>query len=206
MVGIEDDKNFFLDILGNTWYVYIKRNSMVMIKAFLTQKEVNNIFHHIPTRTIRWWGLMGFYGWAAEFPDGRGISRQYDLGSLYEIGIVEELSSLNIPSSIIKQIMTSHFRNSLTGFEIKKEQETDNLGNKVGPAKYTFCSSEMERVLVISKSPRESEPGKRKRRVYDWVSSVVFPYEPAHMDTLHTMILVNLEDIKKWVDSLVAQQ
>jgi hypothetical protein len=176
---------------------------------WFTQKEVNKVFSHIPARTLRWWVLMGFYKWAAEFPDGRGISREYHVGNLYQIGIVEELSSLNIPTRIIKQIMDSHFSGESFAFPLELPQETDNLGNKEEDLD-EFGPIEMEDVLVIRKGPRGSEAGKRARGDYDWVSDLIRPDEIyddkiGQIERSHTMILVDLKDIRKWIDSRVAQ-
>ncbi len=71
-------------------------------------------------------------------------------------------------------------------------------------------SIEMQYILVIRKGPRGSEAGKRARGDYEWVSDVIRPdliYEDkiGPIERSHTMILVDLKDIKKWVDSQVAQ-
>lgn len=142
---------------------------------------------------------MGFYKWVGELPDGRGISRQYHVGNLYQVAIVEELSSLNIPTRIIKQIMDRHFSDEYFGVSIKAEQEEGFE---------EWGAPEMEDVLLIWKGPKGSE--KRERGGYDWVSSLTNP-DDVYEDKIgpikrsHTMILVNLIDIKNWVDARVAQ-
>jgi DNA-binding transcriptional MerR regulator len=159
---------------------------------FFTQKEVNRIFGHIPTRTLRWWGLMGLYQWGFDIPDGRGITRYYSLENLYQIGIVEELSSLNIPVAVIKQIMDSNFRVG----------ETD-----IPDYPCHIFGLERNDILVISKSLIEPEEGKRERRSYKWSSMITYLYEILYNEDFisQTMILVCLKDIKKRVDSQVAE-
>lgn len=168
---------------------------------WFTQKEVNKVFDHIPTRTIRWWGQMGFYKWGGEFPDGRGISREYHMGNLYQVAIVEELSSLNIPTRIIKEIMDRHFSNLYPSFDLEQENEED-------PS--VLEPTHWEDILLIWKRPRGSEVGKRERGGYDWDSALISPgdiYEDqiGPIERSHTMILVNLMDTMKWVDARVAQ-
>lgn len=93
-----------------------------------TQKEVNKIFNHIPSKTLRWWGMRDLYGWANQINDGRGIHREYELDHLYQIGIVEELSSLNIPVEAINRIMRKHFLYGMVMQSLWEDLERDELG------------------------------------------------------------------------------
>jgi hypothetical protein len=74
-----------------------------------TQQEVNRIFGHIPSRTLREWALSGLYSWEKETEDGRGTKRHYNLLNLYQIGLVELLARLNFPMHRVKSIMKHHF-------------------------------------------------------------------------------------------------
>ena len=117
-----------------------------------SQKEVNRIFGHIPVKTLRYWGKTGLYGWVNEISDGRGIHREYDLSNLYQIGIVEQLSSLNISSLMIKLTMDKHFRSGMRmGAPI-------NLGHpeRVDENEWPLINvvEQMNKILVIQKSGR----------------------------------------------------
>lgn len=177
-----------------------------------SQKEVNRIFGHVPVKTLRWWGQMGFYGWVSETSDGRGIHRQYELSNLYQIGIVEQLASLNISSLVIKLTMVKHFRSGIqmtppinVGYpEGHPKREDGNewpLVNVVG---------QMNKILVITKmlSGTVSQPGMRERPSYGWGSFLVggtdellaILSERRHPET---MILLDLAMVKKAVDLMV---
>jgi DNA-binding transcriptional MerR regulator len=68
----------------------------------LSQKQINQIFPHLSPRTILSWAKGGLLEWAEASEDGRGILRKYHLESVYQIAIIEELSSLNVPMEVIK--------------------------------------------------------------------------------------------------------
>jgi hypothetical protein len=152
------------------------------------QREVNQIFNHVPIKTLRWWALQGLYGWQSETTDKRGISREYNIRNLYQIGIVENLSSLDIRLGIIKAIMAK-------------------LGST--PA--------MDEVIIITKHPVKSKEigpiGDRQRKtaMFAWHDEVI---EVGHLHglidvyrgyNLAVIIVVDLAGIKTFVDSLVTR-
>jgi hypothetical protein len=74
-----------------------------------TQRQVNKIFSHVPTRTLRQWSLDGFYQWSEETEDGRGTGRHYELVHVYQIGIAEVLARANFHADRIRRIMRQFF-------------------------------------------------------------------------------------------------
>jgi DNA-binding transcriptional MerR regulator len=75
-----------------------------------TKNEVNSIFSHIPSRTLRSWVEGGLVGWAGEKTDGRGVHRSFTIGNLYQIAIVAELTSLHFPLKTIQNLMEQYFQ------------------------------------------------------------------------------------------------
>ena len=80
-----------------------------MGEQLFSQREVNKIFSHVPSRTLRWWALMKLYDYSVKVHDRRGVHRQYLLKNLYQIGIVEALTSLNFQASQIEEIKIRDF-------------------------------------------------------------------------------------------------
>lgn len=68
----------------------------------ITQAQVNKIFGHISHRALLVWAERQIITWPEEKTDGRGINRLYDFESLLQIGVVEELSALNVPLDVMK--------------------------------------------------------------------------------------------------------
>jgi len=77
----------------------------VDLKEQFTQREVNQIFNHIPSRTLLFWATEGLVGWQGENQDGRGRHRLYSIGDLYRLSVVEELTSLGVPLEAVKWIV-----------------------------------------------------------------------------------------------------
>ena len=138
-----------------------------------TQREVNQIFHHISVKTLRWWGLMKLYEWVSESPDGRGVNREYVLANLYQIGIVQELSSLNVPVLIIRMFMGQNFRTSPMGSLIKRGKRGESIETDECPLKDVV--GQMEKILLIRKTLERfiSIPGKPERISYGWNSFLI---------------------------------
>lgn len=67
-----------------------------------SQTEIAKIFAHIPARTLAYWAKKGLVKWKAEKSDKRGCQREYDRHSLYQIGLIEELTSINFPLDLVK--------------------------------------------------------------------------------------------------------
>ena len=158
-----------------------------MQNRIFNQRETNKIFEHIPVNTLRWWASQGFCGWVNEVKDGRGISREYSVDNLYQIGVTENLSALDIKPSIIKAIMAK-------------------LGDK----------PPMDNFIIITKHPvRSREVGPigyrlRKSASFTWHNDVIpithigliKAYRPHN---LAIIIIVDLAAIKVFVDSLVLE-
>lgn len=192
-------------------------------KKLFSQREVNKIFGHIPSKTLRWWGINELYGSAEFVLDGRGTHHKYNLDNLYQIGIVAELSGLNVPTKIIKMIMVKHFR---WGFGLRDVTffGQQNLDGKKWPE--VKVSEQMNKMLVISRShmgflddanPPESDMGyldadvnKKRPLLYGWRSFLserteikIGESQGKHQDA--TMIIIDLEVTKKFVDSLLSK-
>lgn len=69
-----------------------------------SQKQVNQIFAHIPSRTLLAWAEAGALSWTEESFDGRGRGRLYGEKDLYHIALTEELASLGFPLDVIAAV------------------------------------------------------------------------------------------------------
>ncbi|MBW1946876.1 MAG: hypothetical protein JRI33_02950, partial [Deltaproteobacteria bacterium] len=76
-----------------------------MDERIYTQGEVNRIFSHIPSRTLFHWAHSGLIDWVDQRRDGRGVHRLYTLENLWQIGLLEELLSLNLPAFYVESLM-----------------------------------------------------------------------------------------------------
>ena len=166
-------------------------------KNVFSQKEVNRFFSRISVKTLRWWGIMQLYGWTYEFTDGRGIHRQYERANLYQIGLVEQLSDLNIPIPVIRETMAEHFCSGLR----MREKDQRPLAN---------VSEQMDKVLVIEKIftwmdtswVGEDSIG---YKLVNWHPSLVEKDEVTLREQNGITIVINLSAIKEFVDSLIQQ-
>ncbi len=189
-------------------------------KKLFTQKEVNKIFSHIPSKTLRWWGMRDLYGWANQINDGRGIHREYELGHLYQIGIVEELSSLNIPVDAINRIMRKHFLSGLVMQSLLEDLERDELGggsrvwadvdkDQLGDGLRVNVADQMNKMLVITKTlsgrhnPKKIPPKYAAFLIDKTEPKIINGSDELLLDSV--MILVNLERIKNFVDHLIRE-
>lgn len=179
-----------------------------------TQKEVNRIFRRIPPKTLRWWGTMGLYGHVAFAMDGRGTHRTYELSNVYQIAIVEELSSLNITSQNIFTVMTKHFR---YGMDMRV---TIGMGEIENEFPEVDVGTQMDKLLVLTKVLYDlDKPVLKNFRINDWDSFLtnksefsveeLFKGSGVKRDrlegyTISTIMIVDLAAIKIMVDALVA--
>ena len=85
-----------------------------MDKKLFTQGEVNRVFDHIPTSTLLFWAKNEVITWSGESRDGRGVHRLYSREDLYLLGLVEELTILNLPLITIKDEVVNPFFHSPT--------------------------------------------------------------------------------------------
>lgn len=170
-----------------------------------TQKDVNKIFSHIPSKTLRWWGMRDLYGWADQVNDGRGIHRLYELGNLYQIGIVEELSSLNIPAEVINRIIRKHFLSGLVMYPIQPDVHKDELG---GGAR-VIVADQMDKMLVITKTLSGNYRRLITRRPSEYESFLIDRTEnkiilvPGELLLDSVSIIIKLIKIKNYVDYLI---
>jgi hypothetical protein len=141
---------------------------------------------------------MKLYHHSAEIHDRRGVHRQYLLKNLYQIGIVEALTSLNFQASQIQEIMTKDFYAGII-----ESPDVPSLKQKMGG------------VLLIAISPPGVGADKETRLASSWHPSLAnllgevgtkgFNWDTIQaLKTADTVILLNLSRIKKKVDSLVA--
>ncbi len=186
-----------------------------------TQKEVNKIFNHIPSKTLRWWGMRDLYGWANQINDGRGIHREYELDHLYQIGIVEELSSLNIPVEAINRIMRKHFLYGMVMQSLCEDLERDELGggslvwadvdiDQLGDGLRVNVADQMNKMLVITKTlsgrykhTREIPPKYAAFLIDGTEPKIINGSDELLLDSV--MILINLKRIKNFVDHLIRE-
>jgi hypothetical protein len=141
---------------------------------------------------------MGFYGWVNETSDGRGIHREYDVSNLFQIGIVEQLSSLNIPTPGINFFMQRHFRYGIRMSALANDENEFPLVN---------VEMQMGKILVITKALRGklTQPGRAEGPAYTWDSFLIEGPEGlfSRKNWSGIMILIDLAMIKKSVDSLI---
>jgi hypothetical protein len=171
-----------------------------MIDSF-SQKDVNQIFSHIPSRTIRWWGLMGLYQSSSETRDGRGISRLYSGDNLYQIGITEQLADVGIPVNIIRAIMNKIFFRS-GHFPERHLPEVPKIREAREP-EYREWSIEtiMGFTLLIAKTPPRLQKENGSEMTPGW------RYALGHLELAETetaLFTLFLDKIKRVVDELVA--
>lgn len=162
------------------------------------QKEVNEYFNRISAKTLRHWGQMQLYGWTYEFEDGRGVHRQYERANLYQIGLVEQLSDLNVPIPVIRKIIAQHFCSGMRMSE-QKERPLANV------------AAQMDKLLVINKiftwmdmSWMPDDPVGNK--TMDWYPFLVEQGEVTLREHSAITIVIKLSAIKAFVDSLVIRQ
>ncbi len=178
---------------------------MEITERLFTQKEVNKIFSHIPSKTLRWWGMRDLYGWANQINDGRGIHREYELGHLYQIAIVEELSSLNIPVGVINRIMRTHFLSGLVMYPLQPDLEKDELGG----GELVNVADQMDKMLVITKTLSGSYKLLITRRPPEYEAFLTKDTEgeiiigPGELFLDSVKIIINLKRIKNYVDNLI---
>ena len=174
-------------------------------KKLFNQKEVNKIFSHIPSKTLRWWGTRDLYGWADQLNDGRGVHREYELGNLYQIGIVEELSSLNIPVETINRIMRKHFLSGLVMYPLEFNLDKDEYGGGTR----VNVADQMNKTLVITKTLSGTYKHGITKRPPIYESFLIERVEdeiilgPGDLFLDSVKIIINLEKIKIFVDNLV---
>jgi hypothetical protein len=175
---------------------------MDIAKKLFTQKEVNKIFSHIPSKTLRWWGTRDLYGWANEINDGRGVHREYGLGHLFQIGIVEELSSLNIPVGAINKIMRKHFLSGLSMYPLQPDLDKDEIGRGAR----VNVVDQMNKILVITKTLSGSYKLHINKMAPEYESFLTDRIEapinigPGELLLDSVMVFINLERIKNFVD------
>jgi hypothetical protein len=174
-------------------------------KKIYSQREVNKIFSHIPSKTLRWWAIRDLYGWANQVNDGRGIHREYELGNLYQIGIAEELSSLNIPVETINRIMRKHFLSGLVMYPIKANLDKHKLsgGTRVNVV------DQMNKNLVITKTlsgtcqhfGSKRPPENESFLIENMKDEVILVVDELFLDSVK--IIINLGRIKLYVNNLI---
>ena len=162
------------------------------------QKEVNEYFSRISAKTLRHWGQMQLYGWTYEFKDKRGVHRQYELANLYQVALVEQLSDLNIPITVIREIMAQHFCSGMRMSELRNRP----LPN---------IASQMDKLLVIEKiftwtddfiwTPDEVTGIKK----IDWHPFLVDEGEVTLRERGGITVVIKLSALKNFVDSLIRQ-
>jgi len=176
---------------------------MEIAKRVYTQKEVNKIFGHIPSKTLRWWGMRDLYGWANHTIDGRGIHREYELAHIYQIGIVEELSSLNIPVGVINRIIRKHFLSGVLMHPLRADLHEDafeggprvNVGDQMNKTLILTKTLSSYNRLIIKRHP------KYESFLTDNDSNIVLGPRDIVLDSVK--IIINLEKIKNYVHKLI---
>ncbi|MGA9753904.1 MAG: hypothetical protein WBV23_02040, partial [Desulfobaccales bacterium] len=143
------------------------------------------------------WGIMQLYGWIYEFTDGRGIHRQYELANLYQIGLVEQLSDLNISIPVIRETMAQNFCFGIRMSELDKRP----LAN---------VSAQMDKLLVIEKiftwiDTSWMDDESMGFKTINWHPFLVEKGEVTLREHAGITIVIKLATIKEFVDSLIMQ-
>lgn len=178
-----------------------------MVKDRFSQQDVNKeIFDHIPKPTLRTWLLQGLYGWVNEGEDKRGTSREYSLGNLYQIGIVEALSSLDISTDIVKEIMAELGSNPPMEKKILASKKP--LSKKMlDDQKNSLKMAEQLPIEVLIKLGIDK---KHFKSAYRWSTLILEPNQLKHVIRLQeedvkapVFVIIDLTIIKNFIDSKV---
>jgi hypothetical protein len=102
-----------------------------------SQSEVQNeIFPHIPPRSLLLLSTSGVIEWIDEHQDGRGIHRVYGLANLYQIAVATQLSLVGFSYNSIKTLVMDKLKGSdEEGKPNILNYMTQLLGVKVGEEK-----------------------------------------------------------------------
>lgn len=104
----------------------------MMNKSFLsrnyTQREVNELFNHVPTRTLLSIAKEDVVEWISEHRDRRGIHRIYNLANLYQIAVVTNLALTGFSYTSIKEILMGPY---LKGKDSHGKQNILNYMSKI---------------------------------------------------------------------------
>ncbi len=118
------------------YYTLMNKGDPMMIDRLFSQGEVNKIFEHIPSRTIRFWVESGLVEWSGEFEDRRGRHRQYSLENLWQLGLVEELMSYHLPVKNVKnwmEIVSKRIPSSFINYDPEVWHTHTFIINKIRP-------------------------------------------------------------------------
>lgn len=168
-----------------------------MGERLFTQGEVNKIFEHIPSRTLRFWVESGLVEWAGEHEDRRGRHRQYSFDNLLQLGLVEELMSLNLTVKKVKSYMFIFHGKICQGWE-----EHTLILNKVKPRKkeeYDFIDGAGKRNIIAYKVP-----GFHAARVVP-TKNIAEEFDQEFIDDSLLLIMVSLQNITEKVNLLIKQ-
>ncbi len=80
-----------------------------MKRKLYSKQAVDHIFSDVHPRTLRAWVESGLVQWGDERRDARGVIRMFAVENLYQLAIVRELTSISVPLSRIRHLMTSQF-------------------------------------------------------------------------------------------------
>lgn len=69
------------------------------------QKQINQVFAHIPRRTLLFWADWGLLGNFEVKTDRRGKLRIYTIENLYRLGLVEELTEYGFTLESIQSML-----------------------------------------------------------------------------------------------------
>ena len=114
-----------------------------------TQREVSDIFHDVPNKTLIYWARQGLVEWVAETRDARGIARLYSYWNLFQIGLVRELAGIGFSIEIIRDIMDRMFKD----YPQKRNTVINDEGEEVeeGLPSGFFYSGDMPTYFIILK-------------------------------------------------------
>jgi DNA-binding transcriptional MerR regulator len=150
------------------------------------QREVNQIFSHIPSRTLRQWALAGLYQWEEETEDARGTKRHYTVLNLYQIGLTEVLAKINFPIHRIKNIMEHFF-----------------VGNKFQEEKIALMK--FDGYLVHGESLFLTNSREYFSLTYNKESMPISLKDNPILAKCMVITIIDLEEIKKRVKYLISQ-
>ena len=85
-----------------------------MMNTLYPHGALTKIFHDTSRKTIWAWLRAGLFEWVHESHDARGVKRFYSVTNLVQVGIVKELTGMNVPIDTVRLIMDRYFHQERT--------------------------------------------------------------------------------------------
>lgn len=176
----------------------LSEGNRVMTGPLFSRMEMSDIFKDINPRTLRSWLDMGLVEWTSEKRDRRGANRLYSIEGLYQVEIIKELASANIPLLSVRTIIHIHFP---TATIREKMKQIFGIAKRPGNdlTFYLADPSEAGKALAALSGPRR---GAKRQELENgkYTSIGIGDTSPATL-----IIVLNLPQLKYRVDTAVSE-